>query len=94
MSLAAKQSEFLFGDDALSFIRQEETQDTQRRVHESTLRLHKKQENFRGKPNFWQPKNFRNQPPAKPPNKNSPAQKPVQIGKSAAPNQNSHPNQQ
>ncbi|KAJ1655309.1 hypothetical protein IWQ61_004925 [Dispira simplex] len=94
MSLAAKQSEFLFGDDALSFIRQEETQDTQWRVHESTLRLHKKQENSRGKTNFGQPKNFWNQPPAKSPNKNSPAQKPVQTGKSAAPNQNSHPNQQ
>ncbi|KAJ1649932.1 hypothetical protein IWQ61_009130, partial [Dispira simplex] len=29
MSLASKQSEFLFGDNALEFIRLEETQDTQ-----------------------------------------------------------------
>ncbi|KAJ1654907.1 hypothetical protein IWQ61_005252, partial [Dispira simplex] len=52
MSLASKQSEFLFGDEALEFIRREESQDIQRRVNESTLRQHQQRDTFRGKSKF------------------------------------------
>ncbi|KAJ1646645.1 hypothetical protein IWQ61_010175 [Dispira simplex] len=94
MSLASKQSEFLFGDNALEFIRREETQDTQRRVHESTLRLHRQQGNSHGKPKFRGSKNFRGQQPTKPPNEPGPAKKPTQFGNPATPNRNTNPSQQ